>query len=269
MNITSVPRPVRRALTLVTAAALLLGAAAVSPSLAASAAPAATQTGPGWVRLAHLSPDTRSVDVRLTAFGGSTVLYELDNVSYGSVSPYQQLPGGSYTVTMVPAGSTSWKKPMLSSAITVTTGKAATVAAFGSNTKLAVKSFSDDLTAPQAGTARVRLIQASTKVRSVDVSTSTGMPVAENALAGSATGYAAVPAGAWTLKLKAKRITGTSPLNLAAGSITTLLVLDSSSGIVIRPVLDSAAVAQAPVGGVNTGGGWLATRELLKPAGGR
>ena len=48
-------------------------------------------------------------------------------------------------------------------------------------------------------------------------------------------------------------------VDLAAGSVTTLFVLDTASGgLTILPILDSAATPVAPGGGVQTGGGWLA-----------
>ena len=48
-------------------------------------------------------------------------------------------------------------------------------------------------------------------------------------------------------------------MDVAAGSVTTLFVLDTADGgLTILPILDSAAAAVVPVGGVQTGGGWLA-----------
>ena len=261
----------RRGLLAVGIAALAVAAVAgTAPAFAAPgstgpvAAPAAP-AGPGWVRLAHLSPDTKAVDVRVSSLSGDSTLFTLAGVAYGAISPYEQLPGGTYTVTMVPAGMSMDSKPLLSAAVKVQTGKAATVAAFGSNKKLKLKTFSDDLTPPAAGTARVRLIQASTKVSSVDVSTVQGTTIAKNAQAGTATSYAAVPAGNWALALSGKKVSSSSQVDLIPGSVSTLLVLDDSKGLTLRPVLDSAATAAAPVGGINTGGGYLASKGLTGP----
>lgn len=249
-----------------TAGSLALLAGVLTPGVAqaavapAAVAPAAVPAASGWVRLAHLSPNTKSVDVRLTALSGGNTLYELDNVRYGQVSPYHAMPDGIYTVSMVPAGSAPTTKPMISTSVQIDTGKSATVAAYGTNKKLTVSVFTDDLTAPTAGQARVRLIQASTIVKTVDVTTSTGVPIAANAKAGTATGYAQVPAGKWTLALTSAKMQNTAQIDLANGSVTTLLVLDTASGgLTIDPILDSAAVGQMPVGGVQTGGGFLAT----------
>jgi hypothetical protein len=272
---TATTRPLRRPLHRVSAAlvgsALLALLAATVPAFAGESAEAAPSGAPGWVRLAHLSPDTKAVDVRVTALGQGSPVVTLRDVAYGAVSDYAQLADGVYTVTMVPAGAKATATPVLSASLDVTAGTARTVAAFGSNKKLEVQSFSDDLSTPAPGTARVRLIQASTKAKTVDVATTTGMPIATGAKAGTATAYAAVAAGPWTLKLTGAKGTGargTASVDLADGSISTLLVLDTPQGLTIRPVLDSAAVGQTPIGGVNTGGGWLATHLDHEPLAG-
>ena len=251
--------------SLISAAALVavvtIGATA-SPALAApAAAPAAT--GPsGWLRIAHLSPDTKSVDVRVTALMGGASVYELDSVKYGAVSSYKAMPTGVYTIAMVPAGSKSTANPMLSASVSVVDGKASTVAAYGPNKDLKLKAFSDDLSTPAAGQARIRLIQASVKTPSIDVKTATGISIAKNAKSGTATGYAEVAAGPWALTLTGKNVESIDPVTLANGSVTTLLVLDTTGGgLTVRPIVDSAAVGAVPVGGVQTGGGFLASAE--------
>ena len=69
-------------------------AATATPALAAPAtAPAATGSV-GWLRIAHLSPDTKSVDVRVSALMGGAAVYDLDSVKYGAVSSYRSMPAG-------------------------------------------------------------------------------------------------------------------------------------------------------------------------------
>src|ERR1039458_5163750 len=65
-----------------------------------SAVPAWASPGTGWVRLAHLSPNTPPVDVYLYSFGDPSARLVLRHVSYGTVSPYQEVPAGDYTVSM-------------------------------------------------------------------------------------------------------------------------------------------------------------------------
>lgn len=233
--------------------------AAPAPAAAAPAAPA----GEGWLRLAHLSPDTMGVDVRITARTGGVALSKLNDLTYGGVSPYEPVPDGTYIVSMVPSGSKASARPMVSTSVKVENGKTSTVAVYGPNKSIAVKVFNDDLTAPTDGKARIRLIQASTRSSSVNVKTSTGVVVAAQAKRGTATGYAEVAAGAWTLDLTAASKRGSTSISLAQGSVTTLFVLDTASGgLTVQPVLDSASVGQDPVGGVQTGGGYLASHPL-------
>ena len=238
-------------------------AASVTPAMAATpeAAPMATGST-GWLRIAHLSPDTKSVDVRVTALSGGASVYELDGVKYGTVSSYRSMPVGVYTIAMVPAGSKPTANPMLNASVSVVDGKASTVAAYGPNKKLKLKVFVDDLTAPAAGKARIRLIQASTKNPTIDVMSGNGISLAQKARAGTATGYADVAPGRWDLTVTGKNVKSINPVTLTDGSVTTLLVLDTTGGnLTVHPVLDSASVGAVPVGGVQTGGGFLASPD--------
>jgi hypothetical protein len=254
------PRSLISAVALV--AVVAIGAIA-TPALAATSAPVAAPTATGsvgWLRIAHLSPDTKSVDVRITALMGGASVYDLDSVKYGAVSSYKAMPNGVYTIAMVPAGSKSSAKPMLSASVSVIAGKASTVAAYGLNKKLKLKVFTDDLSSPAAGRARIRLIQASTTTPSIDVTTATGISIAKNAKSGTATGYAEVASGPWFLTLTGKNVESIAPVTLANGSVTTLFALDTTrGGLAVRSVIDSAAVGAVPVGGVQTGGGFLAS----------
>ena len=83
------------------------------------AAPAWAAPGTGWVRLAHLSPNTPAVDVYLYPFGNSRARLVLHHVSYGTVSPYQELPAGEYTVSMRLAGAPPAAHPVLSTSFWV------------------------------------------------------------------------------------------------------------------------------------------------------
>src|SRR5690349_11366643 len=93
------------ALMAVLATALPTSAGAATDS-AAAAPTVASETG--WLRLGHLSPDTRAVDVRVSALSGGTVVFSLSDVGYGDVSAYTALPQGEYAISMVAAGSRDW-----------------------------------------------------------------------------------------------------------------------------------------------------------------
>src|SRR5579864_6863142 len=89
----------RRLLLLLAASALLLGIPAAATASASSAT-----TGTGWIRLAHLSPNTPAVDVYLYSFGNSNAQIVLHHVAYGTVSPYEAVTAGDYSVAMRASG---------------------------------------------------------------------------------------------------------------------------------------------------------------------
>src|SRR4051812_44182081 len=152
----------RRALAAI-AAVVTVGALALLPATAATAS-----SSTGWVRLGHLSPDTKAVDITLTSLSGGTVLYKLSEVAYGDVSPYMKLAAGTYTLSMVPAGMPATTTPVLKGAISVDDGKAATMVAVGLNKDLSTRLIPDDLST--AGSeAKVRVVQVSVKHPTVTV----------------------------------------------------------------------------------------------------
>jgi len=239
-----------------------IGAIAAAAGLALlPVAPASAAADTGYVRVAHLSPDTLAVDVTLSSLSGGTVLYKLSNVGYGGVSKYMSLPAGTYALAMVPSeGATT--TPLVSASISVTAGKAETIVALGRNANLATQVVSDDLAAPTGSQARVRTVQASVNNPTLSVKTSAGTELAANAAFGNVGTYTDVPAGSTTFDLTAGSIADTASADLTPGSTQTLFVLDTAAGgLTIVPVLDSVAVVETPVGGVSTGGGALAAAE--------
>ena len=240
----------------------LTAAALVGGSAFAAAPASAADANTGWVRIGHFSPDTKGVDVEVSALSGGTVVTELDNVTYGQVSKYLDMQAGTYAISMRPTGSSKTSKPMLTRSLTVKPGSATTVAAYGPNKGIKTAVYNDDLTTPKAGNARIRLIQVSTKHKSVSVKTTTGIQIASKATTGSATGYASVAAGPWALAVSGSGTSKTQVVDLTPGTVNTLLVLDNATGgVTLDTLTDSAAVAQAPQGGVQTGGGYFATHR--------
>jgi hypothetical protein len=236
------------------AAALSFMAFAV-PS--ASAAPTRTQSV-GWIQLAHLSPNTPAVDVYLYSFGDSSAQLVLDHVSYGTVSPFEQVAAGDYTVAMRAAGAPASSKPVLSTVVDITAGHAYTVAGMGPASGLRLQVIQDALTTP-AGKALVRIIQASMQEDTVNVSAGT-THLATGLRFASVTSYVAVKPGTWTVTAAGSTESTTSTITLAAGSIHTLVVLDDPGKLVIDDLLEAAASETAPIGAVQTGFGGTAGR---------
>ena len=245
--------------------ALLAGAFAVLATPASAEEPGAdpgAATG-GWVRLAHLSPDTPSVDVALTAFDGSTSMLELADVSYGDVSDYKRVPAGTYVATMTPAGGDADSTPAITQAVTVENGRAYTVAAVGLNEDLTGTVIDDDLTPPAPGAARIRLFQGSVSAAEVTVRAAGGPLIAENAAFATATGYAEIGPGVWSVTLEptsGDAEPATASVLVSPGTVNTLIVLDGSDGeLTVTNAVDAASMAAVPGGGVETGGGSTAT----------
>lgn len=244
---------------------LLIAAAAVAlvaiPALPANAAPGAGSST-GWVRVAHLSPDTTTMDVRLVPLAGSGGVVRVDDVSYGTVSSYRSLAVGQYAVAMRPAGSSADATPVVQTSIDVTRGGAATVAVFGVNADLKTKVIEDSLGLPKSGTARVRVIQAYTADSPVTVTAAPSTTIVDNAATATVSPYADVKAGTWKLTAVSGSRTATASVALAAGQVASVVVLDTASGgIVLRRVLDSASVGGVPKGYLATGGGYLAHQQ--------
>lgn len=242
------------------AAAVAVASTLLAASLA-SAPAASAASGTGWVRVAHLSPDTKHVDVRVVALSGSDRVVQVKDVAYGAVSKYYALPAGEFALAMRPAGAPVDATPVIQASMRVTAGTASTVAVFGKNAELKMKVVQDDLAAPAAGRARVRLVQASTSSDPVTVKSSDGTVVASDAALASVSKYASTPVGAWKLQARQGTATSQSSVTLKSGQVVSLFVLDTANGsITVRPVVDSSGAGPAPKGFVATGGGYLAHR---------
>src|SRR2546430_12450919 len=138
----------------------LLAAAAPAARAAPGATYAAKSSQVGWIRLTHLSPNTPPVDVYLYSFGGQKAIMVLKHVAYGTVSPYEKLPAGEYTVAMRLAGAKPSSPPVLSTSVHVAPGAAYTVAGLGPAKGLRLAVLHDRLPPPQ-GKVPVRGIPAS------------------------------------------------------------------------------------------------------------
>ncbi len=239
------------------AGCLLLTAGAMAGTASAAAA-APASSGSGWVRLAHLSPNTPAVDVYLYNYGKPDAMIVLHHVSYGTVSPYEKVASGEYTVAMRAAGAGPSTKPVLSSNLMVHPGHAYTVAGMGPEKELRLQILDDRLSTPK-GQALVRVIQASLKQHRVTVRAGHRMLANDLAFA-SVTGYTAAQPGNWPVHASggAESWSGTVPLT--AGSIHTLVVLDSANGLVVTTLTDAAGSGSMPAGGASTGLGGTAPR---------
>jgi hypothetical protein len=244
-------RFIRRAILLLAVPVLLLGIPKVASASTAS-------VGTGWVRLAHLSPNTPAVDVYLYSFGDPSAEQVLHHVGYGVVSPYEALAAGEYTVAMRAAGASATTKPVLSASLTVAPGGAYTVAGLGPESGLQLQVLKDQLTTPP-GKVLVRVIQASLQQHEVTV-TWNGQPTVTNLAFGSMSSYQVVSPATATLHVAGASESADSTITLTAGTVHTIVVLDGSKGLVLDNLLDAAGSGDAPTGGAATGFGGTAPR---------
>ena len=261
---------IRRVLVL--GLALLMALALATPALAQG-------SGEAKVRVAHLDPDDPNVDVYVN---GDPVLTD---VPYTTVSEYLSLPAGTQQVTVYATGDTT--SPVIDTPVELAAGGAYTVAAVGlvADGSLTAQVYEDDLRSPASANAKVRVIHASPDAGPVDVVPRGGQALVAGLTFPEASPYAQVPAGTYTLDVKAAGTNQTAltvpDATLASGgvysafavgtvfadSLNVLLVQDDAAGAGASASATASAAAtptasasaSAPVetlpesGGVGTG----------------
>jgi hypothetical protein len=244
-----------------------VAALAVLAVVALTATPAVA-AGSGYVRLAHLSPDTPAVDVYLKSQSGTMAEKTFPGVEYGAFSDYLRLPTGTYAVAMRNAGAPSTEAPVLTTQVTVDDGAAYTVAGVGRYADLGLRVLRDDLSLPADGRAKVRIIQASVRAPVLDVDVDNGTEIGSGIAFATTTGYRQVQPGTWKLKVQPSGggSTSTLPCTLADGSVYSVLVLDAKGGgLRAQLVTDAGRRGVVPAGGVATGDGGAAPTSV-RPA---
>jgi hypothetical protein len=255
-------------------ATLVVCATGVIGPAVATAAPAAT----GWVRFGHFVPSAGPVDVSVDGTSLGT------DLTFRDVTNYVSMPAGTHTLSLV-AAATPDAAPIATSTITVVAGGAETVAAVAGASPtsattaadptggpVAIQTYTDDLATPPPGDAEARLILTVPGVAQVTgqlepaagtgSSTLTVGPVAY----GQGSPYASVAAGTYNVSIDS----GTTPLlngvnwPVAAGTVTSIVVVDTSTGPNLEVLDDAVGASSQPVGGMQTGLGGTA-----KPGGNR
>jgi hypothetical protein len=208
------------------------------------------------------------------------------NVVFRAVTPYMTIPAGVHTVTVRSATSPSTSPALATGQADVPSGGAVTaaaVAASGStpSTEAAgavqLQMFTDDLTAPPAGEAKVRVIHAVPGTPKVTAQLTSGSAPGSASLSanstltmspvgyGQATPYTDVPAGTYQLKIGPTSgtpiVTGQN-WPVSAGSVSSIILLAASSGPTIEVLSDAVGAASMPTGAMQTGFGGTAPRPL-------
>ncbi len=164
--------------------AVLVMALALLPnalSQAAAQEPAPTQSTNASIRLVHASPDAGPVDIYVYLGGvqvplPSIVESLLQNVPFTTISPYVNLPAGTYEFRIVPAGGDPETDAVLSPTLTLDAGMYYTAAAVGlvnsppAGKELQAVFLEDTVFLPETGNAALNVYHFSTLApTSVDV----------------------------------------------------------------------------------------------------
>jgi Domain of unknown function (DUF4397) len=218
------------------------------------------------IRVLHLSPDAPKVDVYVD--GTKT----LTDVPFKTATKHTQLPAGTHTVDIRPAGSAVGGRPLATASVTVAPGAAYTLAAVGLAAKLQVLVLKDDFTAPPPGKAKLRGIDASPQSPPIDIAIVGGPVLFHDLTFPKATPFATIDAGSMALEV---RLAGTDRVvfrsgarPMPAGAILTVAGTVSPTGTIeVLPILDAAGAGATPRGGIATGAGGSAPAEGIGLAG--
>ena len=194
--------------------AVLLSLALIGSALALGGAAAVGQTDDGavgqmddgdqqqtsYLKVVHASPDAPPVDVMV---GNETVL---SDVPFGAVSDYLALDAGTYNVTITAAEDS--ETVVFEGEVTLAPGSVTTLAASGEVTEGAettfdLVAFGDNASTPADNESALRVIHLSPDAPTVDITTPDGVVLADSVSFQNASDYATVPAGNYTLEIRA------------------------------------------------------------------
>lgn len=192
-------------------------------------------TGPAastQLRVVHASPDAPNVDVLVD--GGAV----LTNIPYKTGSSYQAVQPGSRNIRVRATGTST---VVIDQTAQIAAGSSYTVIAAGRLASISPIILQDDLTAPAAGNAKVRLVHASPSAGNVDIyvtaptaDLAAATPVAANVAFRVASAYLAVPAGTYRVRVTpagSKTVAiDVNSLAVAAGQIRTAIAVDAPGG---------------------------------------
>ncbi len=241
-------------------------------ALPARAAMAAAPTG--FLRVGHFVPDVGAVAVSVDGHLLAGAL------TFQQVTSYEALPAGEHTVEVSVAAAKGKGVSEHSAKETVVAGQSLTVLIVSNaSDAMTVTSFTDNLSEPPAGDAKVRYIDTLSSVPSLSGSlTPVPDPPAPTAVAvpatpeGQASPYVDVHAGAYNVAFTNAR-TGAIVLTgkdwpVTAGTVASLIVLQGTDAPTLEVIKDAVGAATTPVGGMQTGAGGMALRASGRGFGG-
>lgn len=162
------------------------------------------------VRIVHASPDAPAVDILVN--GGVA----FSNVPFEDVTDYAALPPNTYSVQVVPAGSST--PVVISETLTLNSGVDYTVVAIGQlgDNSIEALVLVDDNSTPAPGVAHVRFVHTSPDAPAVDIAVAGGPVLFSNIDFGEVANYLPVDAGTYELEV---RLAGTNTVVLSLPGI--------------------------------------------------
>jgi Domain of unknown function (DUF4397) len=238
-------RPVAAAAGGALAFLLLVAALLVGPL------PARASTGT-LLRLAQLTPDLQGVELTAASVADPRKNVMIAALGYGDLSQYQTVEPGDYVIAVRSAGSGA--PATISRTLAVRPGTAYTVASVSAKSDDGMTVFTDDLTPPPPGRARVRVINAAPPSTVLDV-----QPLAPGLPCGQASPYREVAPGPMRLTVGPPGGAGTElSVDLAANQVASVVLTAAGGGPRATVVVDAAGPAAVPPGLVHAGFGGTA-----------
>ena len=201
-------------------------------------------------------------------------------LAFQQVTSYMAVPAGQHTVEVSETAAKGTAASEHSAKETIVAGQSLTVLIVeNASGAMSVTSFTDNLSEPPAGDAKVRYIDTLSSVPSLSGSlTVVPDPPAPTAVAvpatpeGQASPYVDVHAGAYNVAFTNAR-TGAVVLTgkdwpVTAGTVASLIVLQGTNGPTLEVIKDAVGAASTPVGGMQTGAGGMALRSPGRGFGG-
>jgi hypothetical protein len=230
------------------------------PGRAMAAAPT------GSLRVGHFVPGAGAVGINLDGHA------LIGGLSFQQVTSYVAVPAGKHALEVVVPGTHGGSPQEHTATETVAPGGFLTVLIVAdASGALRVSSFSDNLSQPVPGDAKVRIIDSLARLPTLGGNlTMVADPVSSPTLVvpataeGEASPYLNVRAGVYNVEFTNAR-TGAEVLSgknwpVSAGTVASLVVLQGPSAPTLEVLKDAVGAANLPAGGMQTGGGGMALR---------
>jgi hypothetical protein len=161
--------------------------------------PSAAQGALARVRFMHAAPDAPAVDVLVDDEA------VVENLAFPTIGAYLSLPAGSHRISVQPAAQPA-AAALLMTDVTFAADRAYTAIAVSEPTA-ALTVVEDDLTAPAAGTARIRVIHMSPDAPGVDIAALNGPTLFTDVAYTEHSAYQEIAAGSYNLRAVAASAT--------------------------------------------------------------